>query len=96
MSCFVLFIKAQKKEGTYLYIPKKDDFSQVPDTLMQMFGKPIPVMTIKLDGRKLAQVDIEKVKASLQNDGFFLQVPPPPENLLEKYKEQKAQQKNEQ
>ncbi|NCG70007.1 hypothetical protein GWK93_03210, partial [Vibrio parahaemolyticus] len=81
---------------TYLYIPKKDDFSQVPDTLMQMFGKPIPVMTIKLDGRKLAQVDIEKVKASLQNDGFFLQVPPPPENLLEKYKEQKAQQKNEQ
>lgn len=96
MSCFVLFIKARKKEGTYLYIPKKDDFSQVPDTLMQMFGKPIPVMTIKLDGRKLAQVDIEKVKASLQNDGFFLQVPPPPENLLEKYKEQKAQQKNEQ
>ncbi|MDW1828432.1 YcgL domain-containing protein, partial [Vibrio sp. Vb0937] len=59
-------------------------------------GKLLPVMTIKLDGRKLAQVDIEKVKASLQNAGFFLQVPPPPENLLEKYKEQKAQQKNEQ
>lgn len=87
--------KSSKKEDTYLYIPKKDDFSQVPDTLMQMFGKPIAVMTIKLDGRKLAQVDIEKVKASLQNDGFFLQVPPPPENLLEKYKEQKAQQKGE-
>ncbi len=86
--------KSSKKEGAYLYIPKKDDFSQVPDTLMQMFGKPIAVMTIKLDGRKLAQVDIEKVKASLVSDGFFLQVPPPPENLLEKYKEQKAQQKN--
>ncbi len=86
--------KSSKKEGAYLYIPKKDDFSQVPDTLMQMFGKPIAVMTIKLDGRKLAQVDIEKVKASLVSDGFFLQVPPPPENLLEKYKEQKAQQKD--
>lgn len=23
--------KSSKKEGTYLYIPKKDDFSQVPD-----------------------------------------------------------------
>ncbi|EKO3842068.1 YcgL domain-containing protein, partial [Vibrio harveyi] len=68
---------------------------QVPDTLMQMFGKPMPVMTIKLDGRTLAQVDVEKVKTSLINDGFFLQVPPPPENLLEKYKEQKAQQKGE-
>ncbi len=33
--------KSPKKEGTYLYIPKRDDFSQVPDTLKQMFGKPI-------------------------------------------------------
>ncbi|CAM2809234.1 YcgL domain-containing protein [Vibrio mytili] len=88
--------KSAKKEGAYLYIPKKDDFSQVPDTLMQMFGKPIAVMTIKLDGRTLAQVDIEKVKTSLQSEGFFLQLPPPPENLLEQYKEQKAQQKGEQ
>ncbi|GAB7228278.1 YcgL domain-containing protein [Vibrio rotiferianus] len=88
--------KSSKKEGAYLYIPKKDDFSQVPDTLMQMFGKPMPVMTIKLEGRSLAQVDVEKVKASLQKEGFFLQLPPPPENLLEKYKEQKAQQKDEQ
>ncbi|MGY3569228.1 YcgL domain-containing protein [Vibrio sp. SCSIO 43135] len=85
--------KSSKKEGAYLYIPKKDDFSQVPDTLMQMFGKPIFVMVIKLDGRKLAQVDVEKVKASMEEEGFFLQLPPPPENLLEKYKEQKAQQK---
>ncbi|WP_428771532.1 YcgL domain-containing protein [Vibrio sp.] len=84
--------KSSKKEGTYLYVPKKDDFSQVPDSLMQMFGKPQFVMVIKLDGRKLAQVDIEKVTASLESDGFFLQLPPPPENLLEQYKERKKQQ----
>lgn len=82
--------KSNKKEGAYLYIPKKDDFSDVPDSLMEMFGKPFFVMVIKLDGRKLAQVDIEKVKASLQSDGFFLQLPPPPENLLETYKKEKA------
>jgi len=85
--------KSSKKEGTYLYIPKKDDFSQVPDTLMQMFGKPSFVMVIKMDGRTLAQVDIEKVKESLNNDGFFLQVPPPTVNELDLYKERKAQQK---
>ncbi|GAA5646642.1 MULTISPECIES: YcgL domain-containing protein [Vibrio] len=84
--------KSSKKEGTYLYLPKKDDFSQVPDTLMQMFGKPVFVMMIKMDGRQLAQVDIEKVKASMNEEGFFLQLPPPPENLLEQYKERKAQQ----
>lgn len=81
--------KSSKKEGAYLYVPKKDDFSQVPDALMQMFGKPIIVMMIKLDGRELAQVDIDKVKESLDKEGFFLQLPPPPKNLLDEYKEQK-------
>lgn len=85
--------KSSKKEGTYLYISKKDDFSQVPDTLMQMFGKPSFVMVIKMEGRTLAQVDIEKVKESLASDGYFLQLPPPPENLLEQHKERKAQQR---
>ncbi len=51
------------------------------------------VMVVNLAKRTLAQVDVEKVKASIENEGFFLQLPPPPENLLEKYKEQKAQQK---
>lgn len=85
--------KSSKKEGAYLYIPKKDDFSQVPDTLMQMFGKPSFVMVIKMAGRTLAQVDIEKVKTSLVSDGYFLQLPPPPENLLEQHKKHKAQSK---
>ncbi|EGA69689.1 protein YcgL [Vibrio sinaloensis DSM 21326] len=88
--------KSSKKEGAYLYIPKKDDFSQVPDTLMQMFGKPIMVMVIKLDGRQLASVDVEKVRNSLESEGFFLQLPPPPKNLLDEYKEQKkARQQSE-
>lgn len=87
--------KSSKKAGAYLYLPKKDDFSQVPDQLMQMFGKPTMVMVVKLEGRTLAQVDVEKVKQSMNNEGFFLQLPPPPINLLDEYKEQKARQKSE-
>ncbi|QXO19162.1 MULTISPECIES: YcgL domain-containing protein [Vibrio] len=86
--------KSSKKEGTYLYIPKRDDFSQVPDTLMQMFGKPVFVMLVNLEKRQLALVDVEKVKASLDEQGFFLQLPPPPENLLEQHKQRKAQTKH--
>lgn len=63
--------KSPKKEGTYLYIPKRDDFSQVPDTLKQMFGKPIFVMLVNLEQRRLAQVNVEKVKQSMQEQGFF-------------------------
>lgn len=87
--------KSSKKEGAYLYLSKKDDFSQVPDQLMQMFGKPVMVMMVNLAGRTLAQVDIEKVKQSINEQGFFLQLPPPPKNLLEEYKEQKARLKSE-
>lgn len=50
-------------------------------------------MVFKLDGRELAQVDAGKVRESLDKQGFFLQLPPPPENLLEKYKQEKARQK---
>ncbi|MDG3087509.1 YcgL domain-containing protein [Vibrio hannami] len=85
---FCSIYKSSKKEGAYLYIPKRDDFSQVPDQLLETFGKPTFVMLIKLEDRQLAQVDIEKVKASISEQGFFLQLPPPPENVLEQFKEQ--------
>ncbi|MBF8999920.1 MULTISPECIES: YcgL domain-containing protein [Vibrio] len=88
--------KSSKKEGTYLYVPKRDDFSQVPDTLLQMFGKPIFVMLVNLENRQLALVDVDKVKASMDEQGFFLQLPPPPENLLEKYKQDRDRAKSSQ
>ena len=86
--------KSTRKDGAYLYIPKKDDFSGVPEQLLETFGKPIFVMLIKLEGRKLAQVDVNKVQESINEQGFFLQLPPPPENVLKQFKEMVAGQKN--
>ncbi len=81
--------KSKNKEGTYLYLPKKDDFSEVPQQLIDRFGLPQFVMMIKLEGRELAQVDVDKVVESIGQKGFFLQLPPQPENVLQQYKEQK-------
>ncbi|MEC6795818.1 YcgL domain-containing protein [Photobacterium sp. S4TG1] len=82
--------KSLKKDNTYLYINKKDDFADVPAQLMSTFGKPQFVMVIKLEGRTLALADVEKVKEALGSVGFYLQVPPPVTNLLEQYKADKA------
>ncbi|KJF88861.1 YcgL domain-containing protein [Photobacterium phosphoreum] len=82
--------KSLKKDNTYLYINKKDDFADVPTQLMSTFGKPQFVMVIKLEGRTLALADVEKVKEALRTVGFYLQVPPPVTNLLEQYKADKA------
>ncbi|WP_305423851.1 YcgL domain-containing protein [Photobacterium leiognathi] len=86
--------KSLKKDNTYLYINKKDDFSDVPEALMTTFGKPQFVMVLKLDGRKLALADVEKVKEALNTVGFYLQVPPPVTNLLDQYKADKASRVN--
>lgn len=78
---------SSKKDQTYLYVERKDDFSRVPEELMATFGEPRLVMHLSLDGRKkLAAADIEQVKHLLAEQGFYLQVPPPVENLLKKHR----------
>lgn len=79
--------KSPKKSETYLFIPKRDDFSAVPTALMQTFGTPILVTLINLANKeKLGMADIEKVRTSLNEDGFYLQLPPPQEDLLKEHK----------
>ncbi|CCW32253.1 YcgL domain-containing protein [Xenorhabdus nematophila] len=78
--------RSLKRDQTYLYIEKKDDFSRVPETLLKTFGQPQYSMMISLSNRKkLANADIEKVKTALNEQGFYLQVPPPAESLINEH-----------
>jgi uncharacterized protein YcgL (UPF0745 family) len=81
--------KSSKKADTYLFIEKRDDFSKVPDPLMATFGTPIFVIIVDLAKRtKLGVADLCNVKQKLIDDGFYLQLPPPQENLLDELKRQ--------
>ena len=85
---FCVIYRSTKRDQTYLYVEKKDDFSRVPEALMNGFGKPQLAMVLSLDGsKKLVGADIEKVKAALRDEGFYLQMPPPPESLLKMHLE---------
>ena len=88
----VAVYKSSKKDETYLYLPKRDDFSAVPKVLMETFGKAVFVMMLPLKKReKLALVDIDKLKVELDEKGFYLQLPPPKEDMLKRHlMEQKA------
>ncbi|PLN96057.1 YcgL domain-containing protein, partial [Klebsiella michiganensis] len=60
---FCVIYRSTKREQTYLYVEKKDDFSRVPDELMYSFGTPKLAMILPLDGRKkLIHADLDKVK----------------------------------
>ena len=72
-----------RKEDLYLYVLKQDDFSALPEALLQSFGEPEFVMALELDsGRKLARADILEVMHGLSSQGYYLQVPPTTVSLL--------------
>ncbi|MBL4865485.1 MAG: YcgL domain-containing protein [Pseudomonadales bacterium] len=80
--------KSEKAEGMYLYVPKSNGLKGVPAPLLTMFGKPKHVMDLVLkEGRSLSLADISKVISELKKNGFYLQMPPPQENLLAEHLE---------
>ncbi|MCG7532162.1 YcgL domain-containing protein [Psychrobium sp. MM17-31] len=86
----VAVYKSSKKADTYLYIEKRDDFSPVPKSLLETFGKAKFVMLVPLTKRDLAIADKEKVMAEIRQKGFYLQLPPPEVDLLKEFKQNQA------
>jgi uncharacterized protein len=81
--------KSLRKEQTYLYVERRDDFSAVPEALLNSFGSPQLVTIINLASRQhLALADLAKVKQQLASQGYYLQIPPPVESLLTQHKAQ--------
>lgn len=75
--------RSSRRADTYLYLAHPADFSKIPEPLMKGFGQPIQVMIIKVTPeRKLARLDATELLDQLADPGYYLQVPPPPENLL--------------
>lgn len=67
----------------YLYVDKQRGFESVPEALLERFGEPETVMTLVLQaGRKLARADVAEVMALIDKQGYYLQMPPTPAELL--------------
>ena len=81
--------KSARRADTYLFIKKRDVFDDVPEQLMEMFGTPLLIMIVPLSKREhLGIADIVKVKAAVEEQGYYLQIPPPQVNLLEQHKQE--------
>lgn len=80
---FCSIYKSSKKDEMYLYVLRSDGLKRVPEALLPMFGTPRHVSDMMLSPeRKLARADIAQVLAQLAEQGFYLQMPPPPEPWL--------------
>ncbi|NOQ65001.1 MAG: hypothetical protein GQ582_10875 [Methyloprofundus sp.] len=75
MLCFIY--KSNKKSELYLYIDKQDDFSSVPEAILKSIGEPEFVMQLDITAeRKLAREKASNILKGIEENGFYLQMPP--------------------
>ncbi len=80
----VEIFKGNKKEEMYLYVAKEEGLRQVPDDLLSTFGQTESVMILNLtQDKKLARAEPADVLKAIEQQGYFLQMPPPSEALAE-------------
>ena len=69
--------KGVKRDEMYLYVDREDDFERVPPALLSAMGDLELVMRLELNpNRQLARADVQRVIEELNQQGFYLQMPP--------------------
>jgi uncharacterized protein YcgL (UPF0745 family) len=79
----VAVYKGARKPEAYLYVDKARGLADVPEELLSQLGDTEVVMTLLLEpGHKLARASAAEVLATIEEQGFFLQMPPTVAELL--------------
>ena len=74
--------KATRREETYLYVERERGLQDIPEELLSQFGELVSVLSLQLTPeKKLARADAAEVLAQISDKGFYLQLPPTPEQL---------------
>ncbi len=80
MNCYVY--RSKHKQGLYLYLKEKDNFSDVPESLLTLLGETTFSFEFDLsENRKLVRAEALEVIRNLKENGFFLQMPPAKDEL---------------
>ncbi|MCB1836355.1 MAG: YcgL domain-containing protein [Alcanivoracaceae bacterium] len=74
---FCSVYRSSKREEMYLYVQKDTDLAMLPEPLVKQFGQATLAMNLVLSAtRKLARADVQKVMQQIEEQGFYLQMPP--------------------
>ncbi len=69
--------RSGRRQEMYLYVDAAVDLARVPEALLARFGRPVEAMSLLLaPDRPLARADAAKVLECIEDDGFYLQMPP--------------------
>jgi uncharacterized protein YcgL (UPF0745 family) len=74
--------KSPRHAEMYLFLDKGSDVGELPEPLLARFGEPQPLMLLRLSAElKLARATAAQVLAAIDEQGFYLQMPPSAEDL---------------
>lgn len=69
--------RSRRNPETYLFVDHQEGFARVPEGLLKEFGVAERAMTLALTPeRKLARADATEVLRAINEQGFYLQLPP--------------------
>jgi uncharacterized protein YcgL (UPF0745 family) len=75
MNCRIF--RSERKSETYLFLAADRLFEDLPENLRTAFGEPVFVMDLTLTAdSNLARMNARSVLECLQEQGYFLQLPP--------------------
>jgi len=89
----VSIYKSSKKDEMYLYVDKKQVLKELPEPLLVHFGSPQHVFDLLLTPeKKLARAESVTVLEKIEDQGFYLQMPPvSDDHLLQVVKARESQ-----
>ena len=77
----VQVFRSARKEGMYLIVDRARGLADVPEALMQNFGRAEPSVVFMLSPeRPMARAEAPAVLDAIASQGFYLQMPPPEES----------------
>ena len=69
--------RTRRRTDLYLYVDHAEDLTRVPEELLARFGEPVVALSVNLTpDRKLARAGAPEVLAAIEEQGYFLQLPP--------------------
>ena len=75
MRCFVY--RSTRRADTYVFVPRADDFEEIPGNLQAYLGRLEFALELELTPeRQLARTDGRTVLDHIEQDGFYVQLPP--------------------
>lgn len=91
---FVSVFRSSKKNDTYLFVRRGQNWEDLPESLRVIFGQPVHSMDLVLTpDRKLARTTGKQVLEAIDEKDFFLQMPEEQESYVVDFK-RKLEQRN--